>query len=104
MFWSKFVELCNINKTTPNAVAKQIGISSASVTYWKNGSHPRDTAIKKLTQYFGVESDYFEKGHNTPSPNPDYTYAAYDELTKELNPEQIKQLVDFANFLRQQNK
>lgn len=58
MFWENYVELCIKNNTSPNAVAKAIGISSASVTYWKNGSKPRDTALKKIANYFDVSTDY----------------------------------------------
>lgn len=58
MFWKIFVDLCTKNKTSPNAVAKAIGISSASVTYWKQGSTPRDTALQKIAEYFDVSIDY----------------------------------------------
>lgn len=58
MFWEEFIKLCTENNTSPNAVAKKIGISSASVTYWKNGSMPRDTALKKIADYFGVSVEY----------------------------------------------
>lgn len=58
MFWENFINLCNENNVSPNAVAKAIGISSASVTYWKQGSTPRATAIKKIANYFSVSEDY----------------------------------------------
>ncbi|MBQ7950280.1 MAG: helix-turn-helix domain-containing protein [Clostridia bacterium] len=58
MFWKIFVDLCTKNNTSPNAVAKVIGISSASVTYWKQGSCPRDTALQKIADHFNVSIDY----------------------------------------------
>lgn len=57
MFWENFVKLCNSKNKTPNGVCKELGFSSATATYWKNGSIPRDTAIKKIADYFGVSTD-----------------------------------------------
>lgn len=64
MFWKNFIELCAKHNTSPNAVAKAIGISSASVTYWKNGSRPRDTALKKIADYFNVSVETLIKDDN----------------------------------------
>ncbi len=58
MFWEKFVELCLLNGTKPNPVAKELGISSGAVTKWKSGSIPHHTTIKKIADYFGVTVDY----------------------------------------------
>lgn len=57
-FWDNFVKLCNENGKKPNPVAKELGISSGSVTGWKNGVLPRDTAVRKIADYFGVSVDY----------------------------------------------
>lgn len=54
MFWNNFVLLCNKNEVSPNYVAKKLGISSGTVTGWKQGSSPRDTALQKIAHYFGV--------------------------------------------------
>lgn len=58
MFWDIFVELCAEKSTTPNAVAKKLGLSSGSVTSWKNGAIPRDTTLNKIAKYFGVTPEY----------------------------------------------
>ena len=58
MFWNVFVELCNKNKVTPNAVCKELGFSNRTDTKWKNGSEPRDTTYQKVSEYFGVSVDY----------------------------------------------
>ena len=82
-----------------------LGISKNAFSEWnsgKNSSYIKHVA--KIASFFEVTTDYLLGNDDTKFPTPDYTYAAYDELTRELNPEQIKQLVDFANFLRQQNK
>ena len=57
-FWENFVRLCNEHDTKPNPVAKELGISSGTVTGWKKGSAPRDTAIRKIADYFNVPPEY----------------------------------------------
>ena len=58
MFWDNFVSMCNIHKVSPNGVAKQLGFSTGTVTWWKKGRIPRDTALKKIADFFGVTPKY----------------------------------------------
>ena len=62
MFWSILIELCNQRGMKPNQVGKQLGISSASFTKWKNGSIPTVDALIKLSEYFNVTIDYLVYG------------------------------------------
>lgn len=64
MFWKTFIELCNKKGVAPNFVAKRLGFSTGTVTWWKKGRLPRDTALLKLSEYFGVSVDYL-LGKNT---------------------------------------
>lgn len=59
MFWSVFVGLCAQRGVSPNAVAKELALSSGSVTSWKGGATPRPTTIKKIADYFAVSPDLF---------------------------------------------
>ena len=68
MFWEKFILLCNKHGESPNSIAKQIGIASGTITNWKNGVQPRYSAVKKLSEYFGVPVDYLLEKENAPSP------------------------------------
>lgn len=96
MFWDKYIQLCTKIGKSPNAVAEELGITSGTVSGWKNdGRIPYNSTKLKITQYFGVESDYFEENN----PNMD-GFAAYEELTHNLTPEKIKMLETYANFLR----
>ena len=36
MFWQKYVELCEQNNIKPRMLAKELGVSPATVTRWKN--------------------------------------------------------------------
>ena len=59
MCWSVFVGLCAKRGVSPNAVAKELALSSGSVTSWKGGAIPRPTTIKKIADYFGVSPNLF---------------------------------------------
>lgn len=42
-----------------NLLAKELGLSNASISYWETGKQePTAEAIFKLAEYFGVTSDY----------------------------------------------
>ena len=58
MFWDKFYQLCQESGKKPNPVGKEIGVSSATITKWKNGTIPNSKAIAKVAQYFNVPMDY----------------------------------------------
>ena len=54
MFWNNYCKLCSNKGLSPNAAAKEIGISSGSVTEWKKGRVPHIGTLKKIADYFGV--------------------------------------------------
>lgn len=66
MFWSVFVGLCAQRGVSPNAVAKELALSSGSVTSWKGGAIPRPTTIKKIADYFAVSPDLFSAETDDP--------------------------------------
>lgn len=67
MFWENFVKLCASRNTKPNPVAAKLGISSGSVTKWKNGAKPNDTTLQKIADYFGVSVDFLLGKKETPA-------------------------------------
>lgn len=58
MFWNTFVNLCMEKEKSPTAVGLELGFSRATVSNWKSGGIPRETAIRKIADYFGVTVDY----------------------------------------------
>lgn len=66
MFWDTLIDLCSRGKTSPNAVAAELKLSSGSVTAWKNGATPRATTIKKIADYFSVSPAIFYGESNNP--------------------------------------
>lgn len=58
MFFFFFEELCEKNNTTPNKVAKDLGLSNATTTKWKKGATPQGKTLAKVADYFNVSTDY----------------------------------------------
>lgn len=81
-FWNIFLDLCNKKGKSPNGVAKELGISSGSITWWKKGErNPGASALKKISEYFNVSVGYLlgyetqpeqtEQKEKSPLPNTD---------------------------------
>ena len=50
--------LCKQKEMTPNGVAKELGIPSGTITWWKKGKTPHYDKLEKLSNYFNVSTDY----------------------------------------------
>lgn len=87
MFWSKFYELCREKNMSPNGVAKEIGVSSGSITSWKQGKVPHHSTLIKIADYFGVSVDYLLGKTDEKEKAP-----AVDADDRELN--------EYLEFLR----
>lgn len=58
--YEKFVSLLTKTEKTAYQVAKDTGISTATLTNWKQGNYqPKADKLKILADYFGVTVDYF---------------------------------------------
>ncbi len=69
-FWNNFYNLCIQMGKSPNTVAKDLGISSGTVTWWKKGKTPYPSTAQKIADYFGVSVGYllgYEEIEKTPS-------------------------------------
>ena len=58
MFWEKFSQLCQQNGVKPNNIAKEIGVTSGTITAWKNGTIPNGLALTKVAERFNTTIDY----------------------------------------------
>ena len=76
MFWTQYQLLCQRVGKSPNGVAKEIGLSSGTVTFWKNGKIPKSDTLKKIADYFGVTVDEL-LGNDTPTPAPASTVISF---------------------------
>lgn len=58
MFWENFLGLCADKGKSPTAVVLDLGLSRSSVTNWKRGVLPNNIALKKMSDYFGVSTNF----------------------------------------------
>lgn len=81
-------------------LSNYLGLSKCAMTGWKNGNNNSYMKhLPKIAEFFDVSVDYL-LGKETPVSDNNFTYALYNELTHELSEEQIQQLKQFADFLR----
>lgn len=82
-----FERLCIERGVTPYKVHKATGISTATLSDWKNGkSTPKLDKLQKIADYFGVTVDYLMTGE--PDIAPVFVPTNYDvarELTATLD-------------------
>ena len=58
--YKKFAYLLLKSNKTAYQVSKDTGISTATLSSWKNGAYtPKADKLKILADYFGVTVDYF---------------------------------------------
>ena len=62
MFWTVFESLCENKGMTPNGVCKDLGLSNATATHWKNGKQPSKKTLNLLSDYFAVSPEYLMAG------------------------------------------
>ncbi|QWT54866.1 helix-turn-helix domain-containing protein [Christensenella sp. MSJ-20] len=79
MFWQRLTALCDENKIKPNVVTKELGLSSATATHWKNGSIPNGVILDKLADYFNVSTDYLLGRTDNPLLEPPTLVLTPDE-------------------------
>lgn len=90
--------LCDARGESPSGVAKKLGIASATITEWKNGSHPRADKIAKICDYFGVSEEFLRTGKEKARPE-DALDRQLVEMLKKLPPEKVQRVLDFVQGL-----
>ncbi len=67
-----FERLLNERGVTAYRVAKETGVTTATLTNWKKGNYtPKQDKLQKIADYFGVTIEYLMTGENSsevPSP------------------------------------
>lgn len=58
MFYTKFTALCKEVNKSPVAIAKELGLSNAAPTHWKNGKVPGGETLIMIGDYFDVSIDW----------------------------------------------
>lgn len=68
MYYENFEKLCLEKNVTASKVSKNTGISTATLSSWKNGTYtPKQDKLQLIADYFDVTLDYLVTGENTKS-------------------------------------
>lgn len=64
-----FEELCRNKGVSAYRVSKETGITTATITCWKQGKYePKSEKLQKLADYFGVSLEYLMTGEEKEIP------------------------------------
>lgn len=120
--YDKFEKLLNERGITPYRVHKETGISTATLSDWKNGkSQPKKEKIEKICDYSGVPLSYFygndgeEKDgdkYYTNEETAEMAQALFENLdlrvlfdaAKDASPEDLKTTYDMLMALKKKER
>ena len=107
-FWRQLYTTFMERETTPNEVAKKLGISSGAVSNWKlKDVIPRGKTIEILADYFNVSVDYLlgkEKEPSVQNGEFDELTMQFNNLLGKLSQEQKEALIPLLESMIQQKK
>lgn len=64
MFFEQLKKVCKERGTTPTTVTRELGLSTGSMSQWKNGSSPTANVVVKFADYFGITTDELMGRHD----------------------------------------
>lgn len=66
MYYEIFQKLCELNNVKPAEVSRRTGISTATLSSWKQGKYtPKPAKLQLIADFFGVTLDYITKGEKS---------------------------------------
>nr|DAE39129.1 MAG TPA: Helix-turn-helix XRE-family like protein [Bacteriophage sp.] len=68
-FYDNYIKLCAAHGKSPTAASKEIGLSNATASGWKNGKKPSAVTKQKLADYFGVTVEELTGEEQKEKPN-----------------------------------
>lgn len=101
-------DLRNNRKISQEKLAKHMGVSRSTIAMWESGaSEPDNESLKKLSMFFGVSTDYLlenEISNNEPQISDDDIMFALFDGDKDITPEMLDEVKQFARFVREKHK
>lgn len=113
MFYDKFVQICKSHGISPSRAAVAAGLSKSTVTKWKTtpDAEPTGTAIKKITEYFGISVAEL-MGETEKAPAESGKRSVSDDEIKfalfggdsEITDEMYEEVRNFAAFIKRREE
>lgn len=83
--YEKFKKLLDSRGITPYRVSKETGLSTATLSDWKNGkSVPKRDKIEKICEYFNVSPSYFYEDADSDTNDKYYLNTETAEMAQAL--------------------
>lgn len=84
MYYQNFEELCKQRNIKPNKVSKETGVSTATLTSWKQGKYtPKPDKLKLIADFFNVSLEFLMRNEdvqwNPTEQTIDYTISLSEE-------------------------
>lgn len=65
MYYKNFEELCKQRNIKPNKVSKETGVSTATLTSWKQGKYtPKPDKLKLIADFFNVSLEFLMRNED----------------------------------------
>lgn len=102
----RIIQLLNEKGIKQKELTNYLSLSHNVFTEWKAGrNNSYMKHLPKIAEFLGVSVDYLLGNYKHKNTEElELIYALYGELTHDLTCEQIQQLKQFADFLRDRNK
>ena len=100
MYYDIFLDLCEKKGVKPGRVSRETGISTATLTAWKQGKYtPKTDKLMKIAEYFEVDVSVFyqnESDVQNPGQQSHYNKETADIAQKVFESKELKLLFDAA--------
>lgn len=106
VFWSRLKKICEERGVTPTGMCKEMGISTGNPSFWKSGMIPSTVFLKRISDYFHVEPEYFVGETETACESFD-SQAAKKMLLfgrSDVSDKTLEAVLAFAKFAAQEEK
>lgn len=107
MFYEIYIGLCAEKNISPTKAAVEIGLSNAAPTGWKQGAVPRESALKRIADYFGVTVEYLKGETDIKNPADSNDSGREKEVVRlfGLIPDDRKdEAMNYLRYLSEQQK
>ena len=85
MFYEKYERLCADRGESVTGVARRLRISPNAPAAWANGAEPRNSTVKRIADYFGVDVSYFDDTDEPESKDDSLILGFMEEMRAKNN-------------------
>lgn len=114
VFYDRFVQICSRRGITPSRAAIEAGLSKSTVSKWKStpDAEPTGTAIKKLSEYFGITIAELMGEETEKAPtnagerrvsDADLKFALWGDC-EDVDDDDLADVMRYAAFVRERKK